>query len=160
MNRVLQIAKGQSSEVVALMADGKQLRGRFFLARCAQDHYGQETLLDVLNRPGTPFVPFVREGEADVVLIQTCRIAGLRPRHADCVDWPQAQEGDQERWPPASIELAGRRLLGGACTADLPPDRCRLADLLNHENCFFVFRTDDGPWIINKTLLNLMVPLA
>ncbi len=46
MNRNLQIAKGLSTEVLALMADWQEIRGRFYLAEQAQNHYGGETLLD------------------------------------------------------------------------------------------------------------------
>ena len=158
MNRTLQIEKGLSTEVVALMADRQEIRGRFFLADHAQYHFGPENLLDVLNNSGKPFVPFAQDNEAAVVLIQKSRIAGLQPSRPDCGDWPRTQDDGAQDWQPAKIEFAGLSLVGCACTGDLQPNRRRFADLLNHGNPFFVFDTDEGPWIINRNLLNILVP--
>ncbi len=160
MNRTLQIEKGLSTEAVALMADRQEIRGRFVLADHAQYHFGPENLLDVLNNSGKQFVPFAQDNEAAVVLIQKSQIAGLQPGRADCGDWPQTQNDDPQCWQPAKINFAGFSLEGRAHTGDLQPNRRRLADLVNHGNTFFVFDTDEGPWIINKNLLNLLVPLA
>ena len=160
MNRALQIEKGLSTEVLALMADQQEIRGRFFLADHAQYHFGSENLLDVLNNCGKQFLPFSQDDVEAVVLIQTSRIAGLQPRHADCPDWPPTQEDDPQCWQPAKIVFAGISLEGRVHLGDLHPDRRRIADLLNHGNPFFVFETDEGSWIINKNLLNLLAPLA
>jgi len=160
MNRALQIEKGLSAEVVALMADRQEIRGRFFLADHAQYHFGPENLLDVLNNSGKQFVPFAQDAASAVVLIQKSLIAGLQPSRPDCGDWPRSQNDDPQCWQPAKIDFAGFSLEGRVFTGDMQPNRRRLADLLNHGNPFFVFDTDEGPWIINKNLLNLLVPLV
>lgn len=160
MNRALQSEKGLSNEILALMADRQEICGRFFLADNAQYHFGPENLLDVLNNSGKRFVPLSQDDVAAEVLIQKSRIAGLQPRHADCSDWPPTQDDDPQLWQPAKIVFAGISLEGRAYIGDMHPDRRRLADLLNHVNPFFVFDTDEGPWIINKNLLNLLAPLT
>jgi len=160
MNIGLQIAKGLSTEVLALMADWQEIRGCFYLADHVQNHYGQETILDILNHPGKPFIPFAKDGEASVVLIQKSRIVGLRPSSAESDQWPRTQDGDERCWPPAKMSFAGFSLEGRAYTGDMPPHRRRLADLLNYGQTFFVFEADEGPWIVNKDLLNQLVPLA
>ena len=160
MNRKLRIEKGLSTEILALMADWQEIRGRFYLADHVQNHYGQETLLDVLNHPGKPFIPFAQDGEESVVLIQKSRIVGLRTSCANSVEWPRTQEDDEDCWPPAKMAFAGFSLEGCAYTGDMPPHRRRLADLLNYGQTFFVLETDESPWIVNKDLLNHLVPLA
>ena len=160
MNRTAQIEKGLSTEVVALMADQQEIRGRFFLADQAQYHYGPENLLDILNNSGKQFVPFAQDDMAAVVMIQKSRIAGLQSGHNDFGDWPPTQDKDPQCWLPAKIDFAGISLEGRAHLGDLHPDRRQLADLLNRGNPFIVFETDEGPWIINKNLLNLLAPLA
>jgi hypothetical protein len=156
----LKIAKGLSTEILALMADWQEIRGRFYLAECAQNHYGEETLLDVLNHPGKPFIPFSQAGEEPVVLIQKSRIVGLRPSDADDGRWPEMPCRESECWESAKMAFAGFTLEGRAYTGDMEPHRRRLADLLNQGPTFFVFETDEGPWIVNRDLLNHLVPLA
>ena len=160
MNSKLQIEKGLSTEVLALMADWQEIRGCFYLADHVQNHYGKETLLDILNHPGKQFIPFARDGEESVVLIQKSRIVGLQPSGPETDHWPRIQDGDEDCWPPAKMAFAGFTLEGRAYTGDMPPYRRRLADLLNYGPTFFVIETDDGPWIVNKDLLNQLVPLA
>ncbi len=160
MNRNLQIAKGLSTEVLALMADWQEIRGRFYLAEHAQNHYGGETLLDVLNHPGKPFIPFCQEEEDSVVLIHKARIVGLKPSGADDEQWPRVQDVDANCWQEAKMAFAGFTLEGRAYTGNMEPHRRRLADLLNQGQTFFVFETDDGPWIVNRDLLNHLVPLT
>jgi hypothetical protein len=160
MNSRLQVAKGLSTEILALMADWQEIRGHFYLNEHAPNHYGQETLLDVLNHPGKPFVPFAQEEGTPLVLIQKSRIVGLRPSCPDRGDWPRTLEEDPECWPEAKIAFAGFSLEGRAYTGDMEPHRRRLVDLLNHGQTFFLFETDEGPWIVNRDLLNHLVPLA
>ncbi|MCK9995036.1 MAG: hypothetical protein KAH56_02015, partial [Candidatus Krumholzibacteria bacterium] len=142
MNRTVQIEKGLSTEVLALMADRQEIRGRFFLADHAQYHFGPENLLDILNNSGKRFAPFAQDGVSAVVLIQKSQIAGLQPSHADCNDWPPTQDDDPQCWQRAKIVFAGFSLKGNAYIGDMHPNRRGLADLLNHGNPFFVFDTD------------------
>ena len=160
MNRTLQMEKGLSTEVLALLADQQEIRGRFFLADEARYHFGPENLLDVLNNCGKRFLPFAQDDEAAVGLVQGSRIAGLHPRHGDRNGLPQALDEDPRCWQSARIEFAGIALEGRAYLGDMHPDLRRIADLLNHGNPFFVFDTDEGPWIINRDHLNLLAPLA
>jgi len=160
MNQKVQIAKNLSTEVLALMADWQEIRGRFYLADHAQNHYGEETLLDVLNHPGKAFIPFCQEHEDSVVLIHKTRIVGLQPSGADYEKWPRIENVDDDCWQAAKMAFAGFTLEGRAYTGDMEPHRRRLADLLNLGQTFFVFETDDGPWIVNRDLLNHLVPLA
>ncbi|MFT5233942.1 MAG: hypothetical protein ACI9UQ_001984 [Candidatus Krumholzibacteriia bacterium] len=158
MSGSLQIEKGLSTELRAVMADGQEICGRFFLADYAENHYGQENLLDVLNLAEQKFIPFVLDDNETVVLIQKSRIGGLQPSVLDGNDWPRAHDGEAHCWSPASIIMRGENCDGYAFVGDLKPEKRRLADLLNHGNRFFVFDTEAGPWIINKTRLNFLVP--
>lgn len=160
MTNILQIAKGLSTEVFALMADWQEIRGHFYLAEHAQNHYGKETLLDVLNSPGKDFVPFAQGEDVPLLLIQKSRIVGLRPTDPESSEWPTMQETGENCWPRAKMAFAGFTLEGRAYTGDMEPHRRRLADLLNHGQTFFIFETDEGPWIVNKDLLNHLVPVT
>ncbi len=160
MNSPLQTAKGLSAEVFALMADWQEIRGCFYLADYAQNHYGEETLLDILNHPGKQFVPFAQENQESVVLIHKTRIVGLRPSQIGDEGWPQLPDQSEDCWQPAKMAFAGFKLEGRAYTGDMEPHRRRLADLVNYGQTFFLFETNEGPWIVNKELLNHMVPLT
>ncbi len=160
MDNSLQIVKGLSDEVIALMADWQEIRGRFYLGDQAQNHYGKETLLDVLNNPGKDFVPISQDEDNPMVLIQKSRIVGLHPENPETSDWPKVQECSEDCWKTAKMSFAGFTLEGRAFTGDMEPHRRRLADLLNLGPTFFLFETDEGPWIVNKDLLNHLVPLA
>lgn len=160
MDTNLQITKGLSDEVIALMADWQEIRGHFHLGDQAQNHYGKETLLDVLNNPEKDFVPFTLDADNPMVLIQKSRIVGLHPGDPETADWPRSQDCDKDCWTPAKMSFAGFTLEGRAYTGDMEPHRRRLADLLNLGPTFFLFETDDDPWIVNKDLLNHLVPLA
>lgn len=163
MTSKLQINKGLSTEVLALMADWQEVRGHFYLADHAEKHYGKETLLDVLNNSEKAFVPFSQEvlpGEdTPLVLIQKSRIVGLKPSDPESKDWPRMDEADESCWQKARMAFAGFTLEGRAYTGDMEPHRRRLADLLNLGQTFFVFESEDGPWIVNRDLLNHLVPL-
>lgn len=159
MTSKLQIAKGLSTEVLALMADWQEIRGHFYLAEHAENHYGKETLLDVLNNSEKAFVPFAQDDEAPLVLIQKSRIVGLKPSDPESQEWPRMNEADDSCWQNAKMAFAGFTLEGRAYTGDMEPHRRRLADLVNHGQTFFIFETEDGPWIINRDLLNHLVPL-
>ena len=95
-----------------------------------------------------------------MVLIQKLRIVGLRPSCIDNCQWPRTNDDDEDSWISAKMAFAGFTLEGRAYTGDMQPHQRRLSDLLNHGPTFFVFETDEGPWIVNKDLLNHLVPLA
>lgn len=160
MTRTMQIEKGLSTEVLALMADQQEIYGRFFLADEAQYHFGPETLLDVLNNSGKRFLPLAQDEAPNEGLIQRSRIVALQPRHNDFHDWPQTQDDDPQNWQPARIAFAGISLEGRAFLGDMHPVLRLLTDLLNHGDPFFVFDTDEGPWIINRNHLNFLIPLG
>ena len=154
-----QVQKSLSTEVQALMADWREITGRFYLSQHAEHHYGRETLLDVLNAEGKAFVPFAQGDDTPLVLIQKSRIVGLKPSEPGCDDWPHVDSSDPACWKPARMAFAGFELTGKAYTGDMEPHRRRLADLLNLGPAFFVFETEDDPWIVNRDLLNHLVPL-
>ncbi len=160
MENNFQIIKGLSDQVIALMADWQEIRGHFYLGDQAQNHYGKETLLDVLNNPEKDFVPFSQDEDTPLVLIQKSRIVGLHPSNPETAAWPTVQDCSEDCWKAAKMAFAGFTLEGRAYTGDMEPHRRRLADLLNLGPTFFLFETDEGPWIVNKDLLNHLVPLA
>jgi hypothetical protein len=160
MTRSLQIPKGLSTEVRVVMTDGQEITGRFYLAENARNHPGRESLLDLLNDSGKAFLPFRQDERDDVVLVRQSRILGLQRVRDDDEAWSRSGSGDEGNWQAAEISLAGFSLTGSANTGDMPPQRQRLADLLNHEDPFIEFETDEGSWFINKNTLNLLVPLA
>lgn len=160
MDQSLQINKGLSTEVRVLLADGQEIQGRFFLAENARNHLGQENLLDLVNDPGKIFLPFCPKEGDNVILVRKSRIRGLQLDLDDHGEGSMEQGNHEQNWLPAEISMAGMHLEGHANTGGLPPERRRLADLLNHEDAFIEFESDYGPWILNKNHLNYLVPLA
>jgi hypothetical protein len=160
MDTSFKVAKGLSAEVLALMADWQEIRGHFYLSDYAENHYGRETLLDVLNREGHPFIPFAQDEETPLLLIQKTRIVGLRPSETESEDWPHMSDAGEDCWQQARMAFAGFTLEGKAYVGDMQPHQRRLKDLLNHGPSFFIFESTDGPWIVNRDLLNHLVPLS
>jgi len=160
MNRDLNIAKELSTEVKVFLADAPEMNGRFFLADHAQNHYGEETLLDLLNNAEKQFIPFALGANSRVILISKAKILGLSPKFSNSDQWPRMDDPDEYSWPLAKVVCSEFSLEGRAYTGDMQPERRRLADLLNSSIEFFVFETKDGPWIFNKNLLHYLEPLV
>lgn len=158
MNNEYNITKGLSSELKAKLADGREICGHFFLAGHAENHYGEEILLDLLNQRDKPFVPFKEQDEEAVVLIRKAQIVFLRPDQPDSTQWPYINNSTPDCWPSAKVIFPDFFIEGQIYTGDMQPQRRRLTDLLNHPNDFFVIKTNEGPWIINKNLMNQLEP--
>jgi len=111
MNRTLQIEKGLSTEVVALMADRQEITGRFFLADHAQYHFGPENLLDILNNSGKQFVPFAQDDvTAEVMRSPACNrgtpIAAIGHQRGSMIrnaGSRQKSSSPESRWRAAPI---------------------------------------------------------
>ena len=158
MNCNLNIVKGLSTEVRTRMKDSQELTGRFFLSDQSRNHYGEETLLDLLNNPEKKFVPFTQSGQAPVLLIQKSEILSLQANENNCQEWAAVIHMDESCWPPTRVIFDGFSLEGKAYTGDLQPERRRLTDLLNQDQDFFILKTEDSPWIINKTFIKYLEP--
>ena len=141
------------------MADSQEICGRFFLADNARNHYGEETLLDLLNHTSKEFIPFAQSDDGPMILIKKSAILGLQPTVPNADQWPKMSHSNDQCWPSAKITFAQQTLEGNAYTGDMPPERRRLADLLNHDHLFFIFETEAGPWVINKNLMKYLEPL-
>lgn len=87
-------------------------------------------------------------------------MADWQPSNGEHWEWLGTKDEDENSWIPAKMAFAGFTLEGRAYTGDMPPSQRRLSDLLNYGPTFFLFETDDGPWIVNRDLLNHLVPLA
>jgi len=114
MNSDLRFAKGLSTEVCLIMADSREIKGRFFLADNAKNHYGEETLLDVLNNAGNEFAPLGQQQGEQVLLLKKDQILGLKPQYANSENWPQTDDSQVDGWVPARIAFPGLTLEGWA----------------------------------------------
>ncbi len=159
MTGKLNVSKGLSTTITAIMDNSQKFIGSFFLSGTAQNHYGKETLLDVLNNSEQPFIPFHQEDNNPVVLVQKNQILALKPQHANNSQWPKLDNNEPDCWPKVKISFSNISLEGRAYTGDMKPDQRRLIDLLNHGPVFFVFDTHQGPWILNKNTINYLEPL-
>ncbi|MCP4290503.1 MAG: hypothetical protein GY780_01540 [bacterium] len=161
MTQSLNLVTGQSIELIVTLAGEREIQGWFFLAAQTQNHSGQETLLDLINNPEKQFIPFKQVDDAPVVVIRKSQIVRLRPNHPNSHQWfGQGPECGDDCWPHAEIAFSDLGLNGRLYTGEMPPERRRVTDLLNHKNQFFVFESEDGPWIINKNLIQYLVPKA
>lgn len=160
LNCELNIPKGLSTEIRVVLADSQEICGQFFLADFARDHYGEETLLELLNQAGKEFIPFEQSENGAVVLVGKSQIIALKPEFANSAKWFECSDQDTDSWPSAKIVFSGFSLEGRLYTGDMQPQRRRITDLLNHQNNFFVFETEEGPWIINKILMKYLEPLS
>ena len=135
---------------VRLRAAGiDDLRGEVALAARVAMREGPETLLELLNSP-LRVIPFLREEEADVVLVS--RVA---------IDWLAADPSLEATWimPPAyrltreervEVIFQGGERRQGILPMELPQHLNRASDFMNGSDEFFPLVTGETTVIVNK----------
>ncbi len=140
--------------VEVLVAGGGTLDGFLHLQPLASFHSGPESPEDALNRK-EQFLPitsdnrtiFVAKNQVLAVTIRTV----LQTSDVDRVE--------AARTLGMQVELSDGTGFVGAVTSELPPDRARVLDYLNHAEGFFCLVDQDAMRFVNRFHVRLVTPL-
>lgn len=137
-----------------LVTGGRTLIGFLHLQPLALFHSGPETPEDALNR-GEAFFPLTSENQTmflakSQVIAVTVRTV-LPVRDFDRVE--------AARTLGMQVELSDGSEFVGAVTSELPPDRARVLDYMNHATGFFCLVDQDAMRFVNRVHVRLVIPL-
>ena len=137
-----------------LVTGGRTLDGFLHLQPMASFHSGPETPEDALNRR-EPFLPITSDNRS--IFVAKSQILAVTVRTvlpASDVDRVEAA-----RTLGMQVELSDGTGFVGAVTSELPPDRARVLDYLNHAEGFFCLVDQDAMRFINRLHVRLVTPL-
>lgn len=137
-----------------LVTGGRTLDGFLHLQPLASVHSGPETPEDALNRHEA-FLPITSDNRS--IFVAKSQILAVTVRTV-------LQTSDVERVEAArtlgmQVELSDGTGFTGAVTSELPPDRARVLDFLNHAEGFFCLVDQDAMRFINRVHVRLVTPL-
>ena len=137
-----------------LVTGGRTLTGFLHLQPLALFHSGPETPEDALNRDEAYF-PLTSENQtmflakSQVIAVTVSSVVPVRD-----IDRVEAA-----RTLGMQVELSDGSEFVGAVTSELPPDRARVLDFLNHATGFFCLVDQDAMRFVNRTHVRLVTPL-
>jgi hypothetical protein len=137
-----------------LVTGGRTLDGFIHLQPLASSHSGPETPEDALNR-NELFLPITSDNRS--IFVAKSQVLAVTVRtvlETDDVDRVEAA-----RTLGMQVELSDGTGFVGAVTSELPPDRARVLDFLNHAGGFFCLVDQDAMRFINRLHVRLVTPL-
>lgn len=137
-----------------LVTGGRTLDGFLHLQPLASFHSGPESPEDALNR-NELFLPITSDNRS--IFVAKHQILAVTVRTvlpAEDVDRVEAA-----RTLGMTVELSDGTGFVGAVTSELPPDRARVLDFLNHAEGFFCLVDQDALRFINRLHIRLVTPL-
>lgn len=137
-----------------LVTGGRTLDGFLHLQPLASFHSGPETPEEALNR-SEPFLPITSDNRS--IFVAKSQIIAVTIRTA-------LPDNDVDRVEAArtlgmQVELSDGTGFTGAVTSELPPDRGRVLDFLNHEGGFFCLVDQDAMRFVNRLHVRCVTPL-
>ena len=130
--------------VTVRVSTGGRLDVNFFLGYSSEMHPGRELIIDVLNSDRS-FIPLEDLLGDEILMIGKNRFMEVELSERDLL--PKTLEAHEI---PVQIELIYGDVTEGVFYSDLPPDRLRLSDYLNHTPQFIYLCRDQGDVILNK----------
>ena len=137
-----------------LVTGGRTLTGFLHLQPLALFHSGPESPEDALNRDEA-FFPLTSENQtmflakSQVIAVTVNSVLPVRD-----IDRVEAA-----RTLGMQVELSDGSEFVGAVTSELPPDRGRVLDYLNHSTGFFCLVDQDAMRFVNRLHVRLVTPL-
>jgi len=126
------------------VSTGGNLDVNFFLNYSSETRQGRELIIDVLNSDRS-FIPLEDVLKDEILMIGKNRFMDVELLERDLL--PETLEGQKI---PVQIELINGDTLEGNFFTDLPPDKLRLSDFLNHTPQFIYLCRDQHDIILNK----------
>lgn len=139
----LQIRK-TGLEAAVRLDGGGLLAGRFFVTDDGDSPV--DALLRLLNDPARAFLPFAHASDDQVRLLSRDHIEvvwATQPLSSASIAGAAVVEA-------ATVDYGAGAITGDAFVGDMHPDRRRLLDLLNDERPFFVIRSAERTYLVNK----------
>ncbi|MEO8295432.1 MAG: hypothetical protein ABI613_07960 [Gemmatimonadota bacterium] len=138
-----------------ILAEGIHVEGELHVQARVGLHEGPETVLEMLNRTDHFFPVSIPDGgvafaaKSQVAVVVCAAGIGMT---------------DPERVGAAKtvnleVGMAGGAEYRGWATIELPPSRARALDYLNAAGLFFVLRSHESTWLINRTYVRGVRPL-
>ena len=126
------------------VSTGGRLDVNFFLSYSCEEHSGRELIMDVLNSERS-FIPLLDVLKNEILMIGKNRFMQVELTERDLLE--DTLEGREIR---VRIELINGDTLDGSFFTELPPDKLRLSDYLNHTAQFIYLCRDQNDVILNK----------
>jgi hypothetical protein len=126
------------------VSTGGNLDVNFFLNYSTEEHPGRELIIDVLNSKRS-FIPLEDIFKDEILMIGKNRFMDVELTERDL-----SAETLGGREIPVQIELINGDILEGSFFTDLPPDKLRLSDFLNHTPQFIYLCREPNDVILNK----------
>jgi len=126
------------------VSTGGNLDVNFFLNYSSEARQGRELIIDVLNSDRS-FIPLEDVLKDEILMIGKNRFMDVELLERDLL--PETLEGQKI---PVQIELINGDTLEGSFFTDLPPDKLRLSDFLNHTPQLIYLCRDQHDIILNK----------
>ncbi len=140
--------------VSLLMSGGERLTGDMFVQAYSQYHAGREEIPDVLNGE-EPFFPLARAGD-------TLLVAKDQVREVEVTWEPDTAVLRAVGTKPELVELTltDGTVRSGDVYLDMPKDRPRMLDFLNHhQDRFLVLHAVAGMRLVNRRLIERVRPI-
>jgi hypothetical protein len=126
------------------VSTGGNLDVNFFLNYSTEERSGRELIIDVLNSQRS-FIPLEDVLKDEILMIGKNRFMEVELSERDLL--PETLSG---REIPVQIELINGDTIEGSFFTDLPPDKLRLSDYLNHTPQFIYLCREHNDVILNK----------
>ena len=136
-----------------LITGGRTLTGFLHLQPLALFHSGPESPEDALNREEA-FFPLTSENQtmflakSQVIAVTVSTVPARDPDRVEAA-----------RTLGMQVELSDGSEFVGAVTSELPPDRARVLDYLNHAAGFFCLVDQDAMRFVNRLHVRLVTPI-
>jgi hypothetical protein len=142
-------------QVEITLTDRRLIAGEIHLQPYAQNHAGQETPIDLLNRID-PFFAVTLDGEVPIFLSKA-HVLYLRLGAQPSITDPDRASAAKSM--SLELELADGVVFEGMVTLELPPSRARALDFLNMAPPFFALWTPEAVRLINRVHVRAVSPL-
>ncbi|MEW6686460.1 MAG: hypothetical protein AB1393_09705 [Candidatus Edwardsbacteria bacterium] len=146
----------QKIQVSIVCRDKQILEGNLFLSPQAKTHPGKETVLEFMNEKDR-FFALSTEGDKRVKILHK---EGIKEIIVDAAsefqDVDRFQLGAKEE--AMTVVFDDSTELEGIAYVELPPQKSRAIDFMNHSEKFFSLCVGEKMHIINKHYVNYIIP--
>jgi hypothetical protein len=139
------------------LTHGKPREGHIYLMKRAEQHSGQETALEMLNR-AEGFFPFRPSNNGDVLLVAKAQTIMLTVEHTAPI--PDPDRLSAAKAARVVVELADGVSVEGVARIELPESHSRLLDYLNASpEPFFALASSEATHLVNRSHVLFARPL-
>lgn len=135
---------------------GRREEVTFYLANAAATHEGSETMAETLNRR-RKFLPVRSRATEELMLVRRSAMVTVRVAQEENAPASQSVEGGVSFIDFVRLELHGGKVLEGAVSTLLPPEKTRMSDYFNLDGPDFTpLSMGESVVYVNKDFINLV----